>query len=86
MTIYLNFRESDEDLMVMSESESHGDRTPGDHTPGDRTPGDRTPGDHTPGDRTRGIDCDHTPGIVHLSANASSDFIKVLREIQKTSG
>ena len=62
MTIY-PFRESDEDLMAMSESESHGDHTPGDHTPGD-----------------------HTPGIVHLSANASSDFIRVLREIQQTSG
>ena len=37
--------------------------------------------DHTPG-----IDCDHTTGIIHLSANASSDFLRVLREIQQTSG
>ena len=36
-------------------------------------------------DHTLGI-CDHTTGIVHLSANASSDFVKVLREIQQASG
>ena len=28
---------------------------------------------------------DRNTGIIHLSANASSDFLRVLREIQQTS-